>query len=50
MPDSEIMSRHIHYDIVLGGEALVTAVKDEGAVNSFMSEAMARELGWKDAI
>ena len=41
LADHEIGSRHIHFDIVLGGDALVTAVKDEGAANSFISSMVA---------
>lgn len=48
--DSEITTRHVHYDAVLGGEALVTFLKDEGACNSFISDYLVAMLGWEDQV
>jgi hypothetical protein len=50
LPDNQIHSRHIHYDLVLGGDALLTAMKDEGAANCFISETLVDELEWRDVV
>lgn len=38
-------SNHLYYDVVLDGHTLVTALKDEGATNTFMSEGLAKTVG-----
>ena len=50
LADHEIGSRHIHFYIVLGGDALVTAVKEVGAANSFISSMVLNKLGWGDQV
>jgi NADPH-dependent ferric siderophore reductase len=43
--DRDMRSTHLNIDIVLG-EYLVTAVKDEGAANSFISKGLAEKMGY----
>ena len=49
MPDTWVTSTHHYYDVVVG-DSLVTAVKDEGATETFMSSYLVDRLSMGEKV